>query len=273
VPGGEVRYRLSGDGPTVVLLHGIGRSLEDWTEQHALLSGEFRVLSVDLPGFGRSGPLRGPYSLSALATSVEHFLDSVGECRPVHLVGNSLGGAVAMQLSVQAPARVTDLVLVNSAGFGREVALALRLLAVRPLGRWLLRPSRSAVARTERTVFYDPALVTPERVELALALARQPRASRVLLEMCRALGSFAGIRPEWRDTLLDAVADAGIPTLVVWGDRDLILPHAHLAAAAHRLPHAQTHLFADTGHMPQIERAEELAELLRRFWGRDQAAD
>ena len=115
--------------------------------------------------------------------------------------------------------------------------------------------------------------MTPERVELALALARQPHASRVSLEMCRALGSFAGIRPEWRDTLLDAVADAGIPTLVVWGDRDLILPHAHLAAAARRLQHAQTHLFADTGHMPQIERAEELAELLRRFWGRDQAAD
>jgi pimeloyl-ACP methyl ester carboxylesterase len=207
VRGAQARYRVGGEGEPVLLVHGIGRSLEDWTEQHAVLGRGYRVLSVDLPGFGRSEPLREPYSLPALASFLDGFLDAVGVDGPVHLVGNSLGGAVVMQLSVQAPHRARSLVLVNSAGFGREVALALRLLAVRPLGR-----------------------------------------------------------PEWRDALLAQVAAAGVPALVVWGDKDLILPHAHLSAARQHLPHARFHLFQDTGHMPQVERAEELAALMTDFW-------
>jgi pimeloyl-ACP methyl ester carboxylesterase len=266
VDGLRTRYRVSGSGRPAVLLHGIGRSLEDWDDQHALLSPGHRLYSVDLPGFGRTAPLAGPYSLAALARFVADFLAAVGEDGPVDVVGNSLGGAVAMQLSADAPGRVRSLTLVNSAGFGREVALALRLLAVRPLGRWLLRPSRSAVARSERSLFFDPSLVTANRVDLALDLAKQPHASRAFLEMCAELGTLRGIRPQWRSALLDAVAGAGLPTLVVWGDKDLVLPHAHLDAARQRLPHARFHLFPDTGHLPQIERAEELAGLMRQFW-------
>ena len=266
VHGVQARYRVSGEGTPVLLVHGIGRSLEDWTEQHALIGPGYRVHSVDLPGFGRSQPLPGKYSLPALASFVEGFLDAVDVAEPVHLVGNSLGGAVAMQLSVQAPERVRSLALVNSAGFGREVALALRLLAVRPLGRLLLRPTRANVVRSERSIFHDPALATRERIELALSLATQPHASRVFLATAQALGTFRGIRPEWRDELLAAVAALELPTLVVWGDKDLILPHHHLEAARKHLPHGQFHLFPDTGHMPQIERAEELAGLLQHFW-------
>jgi pimeloyl-ACP methyl ester carboxylesterase len=253
VDGLRTRYRVSGSGSPVLLLHGIGRSLEDWSEQHSLLGSGQRLYSVDLPGFGRTAPLPGPYSLAALARFVSDFLSAVGEDGPVDVVGNSLGGAVAMQFSVEAPERVRSLVLVNSAGFGREVAPALRLLAVRPLGTWLLRPSRAAVTRSERSIFFDASFVTPERVDLALDIATQPHASRAFLEMCAVLGTLRGIRPQWRTSLLDAVATAALPTLVVWGDKDLILPHAHLEAARQRLPHARFHLFPDTGHMPQIE--------------------
>jgi pimeloyl-ACP methyl ester carboxylesterase len=266
VGGLQARYRVSGEGTPVLLVHGIGRSLEDWTEQHALIGPGYAVHSVDLPGFGRSEPLRDTYSLPALASFLEGFLDAVGIAEPAHLVGNSLGGAVVMQLSLQAPGRARSLALLNSAGFGREVALALRLLAVRPLGRLLLRPTRANVIRSERSVFHDPALATAERVELALSLATQPHASRVFLATARALGTFRGIRSQWRDELLAEAAAVGLPTLVVWGDKDLILPHHHLEAARKHLPHAAFHLFPDTGHMPQIERAEQLAGLLQGFW-------
>lgn len=74
------------------------------------------------------------------------------------------------------------------------------------------------------------------------------------------------MRQAWRDELMTAVAARTVPTLVVWGDRDLILPAAHLEAARMLLPHANIHLFRDTGHMPQIERAEELGKLLVDFW-------
>ncbi|MGH3879622.1 MAG: alpha/beta fold hydrolase, partial [Actinophytocola sp.] len=83
------------------------------------------------------------------------------------------------------------------------------------------------------------------------------------------LATVRGTRRPWRDALIAATATAAVPTLVVWGSHDLILPAAHLEAAKRLLPHARTHLFTDTGHMPQIERAEEFAALVRDFWKRD----
>ncbi|MEH0974503.1 alpha/beta fold hydrolase [Micromonospora sp. CPCC 205546] len=275
VDGRRVCHRVDGDGPPVLLLHGIGRTLRDFTELHELLAERFRVHSVDLPGYGGSLPMARPCTLPALGEFAAHYLDAVGVEKPVHVVGNSLGGAVAMRLAASEPARVASLTLVNSAGFGREVTIALRLLALRPLGRLLLRPTRWAAHRAERSLYHDPALATAERVAHALAVARQPYAARVMLETARSLGTFRGVSPQWREELLAEVERLDVPTLVVWGDRDLILPAAHLDAARSRLPRARTHLFADCGHMPQIECAEEFHRLLVDFWaeaGTDAAA-
>ncbi|MFG2069458.1 alpha/beta fold hydrolase [Micromonospora tulbaghiae] len=266
VDGRRTRCRISGDGPPVVLLHGIGRTLDDFTALHTALARDHLVLAVDLPGHGGSAPLDGPHTLPALAAAVARFLDAAGVTGPAHLVGNSLGGAVAMRLAADAPRRVASLALLNSAGFGREVTVALRLLAVRPLARLLLRPHPRIARRTERAIFHDPAYVTDERIATALAAAGQPHAARVMLELVRDLGTWRGVRPQWRADLLDAVAALDLPTLLVWGERDLVLPAAHLAYARTRLPNARSHLFRDTGHMPQIERTAEVEALLRKLW-------
>ncbi|KAB1109601.1 alpha/beta fold hydrolase [Micromonospora aurantiaca] len=266
VDGRRTRCRISGDGPPVVLLHGIGRTLDDFTALHTALARDHLVLAVDLPGHGGSAPLDGPHTLPALAAAVARFLDAAEVTGPAHLVGNSLGGAVAMRLAVDTPRRVASLALLNSAGFGREVTVALRLLAVRPLARLLLRPHPRIARRTERAIFYDPAYVTDERIATALAAAGQPHAARVMLELVRDLGTWRGVRPQWRADLLDAVAALDLPTLLVWGERDLVLPAAHLAYARTRLPNARSHLFRDTGHMPQIERTAEVEALLRELW-------
>ncbi|MEU5942051.1 alpha/beta fold hydrolase [Micromonospora sp. NPDC047548] len=271
VHGRRVRHRVDGDGPPVVLLHGLGRSLRDFTEQHELLARGFRVHSVDLPGYGGSLPMAEPYTLPALGRFVGHYLDAVGVDQPAHLVGNSLGGAVAMRFAAIEPARVASLALVNSAGFGQEVTVALRLLALRPFGRLLLRPNRAVARRAERALFHDPALATEERI--AYALARQPYAARVMLETCRSLGTLRGVRPQWREELLTEVARLDVPILIVWGDRDLILPAGHLDAARARLPRARTYLFTNCGHLPQIERAEEFHRLLVDFWATAEPGD
>ncbi|MFU8854724.1 alpha/beta fold hydrolase [Micromonospora sp. SL1-18] len=268
VAGRRMRCRIAGAGPPVVLLHGIGRTLEDFAAQHELLARDHRVISLDLPGHGGSAPLDTPHTLPALASAVAGFLDAAGVADPVRLVGNSLGGAVAMRLTADQPARAASLVLVNSAGFGREVTVALRLLALRPLGRLLLRPHPAVARRTERAIFHDPAYVTEERIATALAVARQPHAAQVMLELIRSLGTWRGVRPRWREELLTMVAALDLPMLVVWGDRDLILPAHHLAVARARLPKARCHLFRDTGHMPQIERAAAFHALVTEFWSR-----
>ena len=276
VRGARIRVRCSGaqDRPPLLLLHGIGRSLEDWDAQHDRLAGDHRVISVDLPGFGLSDPPPGRVTLAALADGVAATVDALGEHRPLHVMGNSLGGAVAMRMLAAAPARIATLTLVNSAGFGKEVTAALRILAVPGLGKPLLRriDARSAY-RIERSLFHDRAHVTPERVDLAVRVAARPHNARVFLEAARDLGTFRGVRASWRQTLLGQVAAQAKPTLIVWGERDLILPAAHLAAARAAFPHAQTHLFPDTGHLPQIERADDFADLVRPFLAAHSSSD
>jgi pimeloyl-ACP methyl ester carboxylesterase len=141
VAGTKVRVRQSGDpsGDPIVMLHGIGRSLEDWAPQHELLPDTHRVISVDLPGFGFSAPPPGRMTMARLAEGVYETLDALGVQRPAHVFGNLLGGAVALSMQATDPERVTGLVLAAPAGFGQEVVLDLRLLAIPGLGHMLLR--------------------------------------------------------------------------------------------------------------------------------------
>jgi len=266
VRGARIRYRESGDpaGPPVVLLHGIGRSLEDWDPQHERLAGGHRVISMDLAGFGLSDPLPGKISLGSLADGVRETLVALGVDRPAHLMGNSLGGAVAMEFLAAGPERVATLTLVNSAGFGRQVTVALRLLTVPLLGRLMLtQVNPKTVRMVERSIFADRGFLTEERLAQSLAVAAHPGLSPVYRETARVLGGVLGVRKRWRADLLARVVAQPRPTLIVWGDRDLILPATHLSAARAAFPHARWHLFAKTGHMPQIERADQFAELAR----------
>ncbi len=116
--GAPTRVRIAGDAgnPPVLLLHGLARSLDDWSPQYSRLSRHYRVIGLDLPGFGYSARIPEPSNLDVLARGVLETLDVLGEHRPTHVVGNSLGGgAVAQQIVVLAPERVASLVLVDSA--------------------------------------------------------------------------------------------------------------------------------------------------------------
>ena len=266
---GDRRIRIWVDGPAnrpaVLLLHGLGRSLEDWEPLCQRLAGH-RVIAVDMPGFGFSSRPAEPMSLRVLARAVAGTLDVIGETRPVHVVGNSLGGAVALELLASHPKRVARMTLVNSAGFGPEVGWMVRMLALPGIGRFAARHNIRAGARMiERTIYADSTLATNERVDHALAVAKQPDAGSALHEMVRALSTVGGVRREWRIDLLSRAAGHRRPTLIVWGDRDRILPAHQLAVASSLLPWARTRLFEGVGHMPQIECPDEFVELLMDF--------
>ncbi|RKQ36729.1 alpha/beta fold hydrolase [Kocuria tytonis] len=259
-----LQYRVSGSGTPVLLIHGIGRSLADWDRQHELLDAHHRVYSLDLPGFGGSErPARG-MRLEHLAARVADFVRAQ-EIAPVHVVGNSLGGAVAMQLTADHPELVRSLLLADSAGFGRGVSPALRLASIPGVGERLMQPSRKGALRSERAMYHDPALATDERVAHGYQLAQRPGGTEAFLEMLRSLGSPAGVKSGWRRALLPRVRATGVPVFIVWGDKDAVLPFRHLARGAKTLA-ARTHRFPDTGHGPQLERADEFARLAREFW-------
>lgn len=263
--GTRMRYRKTGTGEPILLLHGIGQSLEDWNEQHDRLSAGHTVYSVDLPGFAYSERVAGPATLAKLADALPGFLDAVGLREPLPVIGNSLGGAVAMAFAAAHPSRVSALILADSAGFGPEVALALRLLAVRPLAPILMRPSAASSRRTVQSIFYDKTLVTDARVDQALALSRRASHRRTVMEIAHDLGTISGIREEWRTELIQSMAQSKIPVLAAWGDHDHVLPFSQLAEATGALPWAESYVFANTGHMPQIEQPDEFAAVVEDF--------
>lgn len=262
----RVRYRDegAGAGPPLVLLHGIGRSLEDWDELTPLLTGRHRVIRPDLLGFGRSDKPDLPYSLPGLARFVVAVLDALGVWQ-VSPIGSSLGGAVSLQFLAMYPERVSKLVLVGSAAFGAEVTLGLRLATVPRLGEWLTRPSRQGTRRVLQGVFHDQKFVTQERTEREYELAQLPGANRAFLSVARALGTWRGIRPDWREALHGRLQHVQVPTLVTWGRHDQILPVGHLDEARRLLPHARFRVFEDSGHFPQIEAAQSFAAVVNGF--------
>ena len=250
----------------MLLLHGIGCSLEDWALQYPRLAGAHRLIALDLPGFGFSARAPEPTTLEVLARGVLDTLDILGERRPLHVIGNSLGGAVALQLLRLDADRVATLVLSNGAGFGAEVAIPLRLMAIPTLGELMTRrTTRSGALLTERLLYADRTLASKERIEHALAIAGQPDPGVVTLEIARHLGTRRGIKAGWRAELTTAATLYARPTLILWGDRDRILPAHHLDAARRLIPHAQTRLFSGVGHMPQIECRDEFAASVLTF--------
>ena len=268
VDGRSVRVALAGDpdAPPVLLVHGIGRSLEDWDELAERLAADYRVLRFDTPGFGYSDPMPGRVTHQALGQGIASALDAVGEQRPVHAIGNSLGGSTVMELAAAHPERVRSMTLVNSAGFGATVTPLLRTLAVPGLGRLATRrTTRTSARMLERAIFADRSLVTDARVAHAVRIGNRPGNGAFMYHLVRHLGTPFGVRPEWRSRLLAAAAQPQRPVLVIWGDRDAILPADHLPAALTAFPHASSHLFEGIGHMPQIEAPDECARVIREF--------
>jgi pimeloyl-ACP methyl ester carboxylesterase len=173
-----------------------------------------------------------------------------------------------LQLLTLDPDRVATVVLANSAGFGPEVHLILRIVATPVIGDLVTRSTTRASARIlERILYVDRSFATNERIDHALEIAKQPGTGAVLYETSRSLGTLRGVRSSWRNELMSAVSEHPRPTLIVWGDRDRILPVKQMKTAQRLLPHARVHLFKDAGHMPQLERAAQFGELTLDFLG------
>lgn len=271
VDGRWARVRVAGDPtrPTLLLLHGITRSLEDWDPVFDRLADRYHLIAVDLPGYGWSAPHPDGAGLAALADGVAQTLAALGVDRPAHVVGNSLGGAVTMTLLARHPERVASMTLVDSAGFGRSVTPLLRVLGIPVLGKVLAtRINLPSAWLQERLIFADGAHVTRRRLRHAMAIGRETEAGLTAWRTVDQLGTVrGGIKSQWRTELNEQVRALPRPTLVTWGGRDRVLPTSHVDNVRRYLPQARIHLFPDVGHMPQLECPGEFSGVLDEFVG------
>ena len=265
VDGINTRFWSMGDeGSDVILIHGIGGYVEMWENNIEILSRNHHVYALDLVGFGRSDKPDVPYSFPLLSKFVLDFMEALKIDR-ASLVGNSMGGGISLQIAINSPDKVDKLVLVNSAGLGKELTILFRLASLSVIGWLLSRPSKKGVARILKECVYDPAVVTDDFAERGYRIASLPGAHKAFLKTLRSSVNLGGLTEKVLNTFFDDLHNIQAPALVIWGQQDRILPVAHASTAEGKIPNTETHIFDPCGHMPQIERPREFNTLVRDF--------
>jgi pimeloyl-ACP methyl ester carboxylesterase len=256
VDGLRLRYVRKGNGPPVLLLHGIASSLYTWKDVLPALAARHDVIAVDLPGFGDSA-VPSHASGDLIVRSVVGLMDRLGIAR-ASIVGNSLGGAIAIAIAARLPDRVDGVVLIDAAGYNFARAdrpLLLRMAGGIPAPVLAALPVRPLVSLGLRQVFHDDRLVTREKVAEYVAPLRRPGASAALHALL--LGTADLGFPE-------VIRGLRAPTLIVWGRYDTWIPLRDAQRFAADIPGARVAV-VEAGHMPQEERPGETAALIEEF--------
>jgi len=263
VPGAEVNYADIGEGEPILFVHGLAGCWQNWLENLPHFGRTHRAIALDLPGFGESPMPSWSIDMPAYGRLIHDFCEKLGIDRVAALVGNSMGGFVSTEAIIERPSRFDKLVLVSAAGIsfaeqrGRQDAAMLRMFeaAIPPLAgprrTWLARPRGRQVAFGN--IFNYPNRVRPELLQEQIDPSIR---SSGFADSARAMTGY--------DTR-HRLAEIAIPTLIVWGLRDRIVP-VEAAIGYHRLiPESRLELFERTGHVPQMERPERFNLLLDEF--------
>jgi pimeloyl-ACP methyl ester carboxylesterase len=262
--GHRVIYRIAGDGPPVVLIHGMVNSSKHWERVALRLADRYTVIAPDLLGHGDSAAVRGDYSLGAHACSIRDLLTTIGIDRAT-IVGHSLGGGIAMQFFYQFPQRVERLALISSGGLGREVSPMLRgaalpgsaagiwLVANRRVGEALDWAGERVRARGSRKGVYMQA------VARAMKPLQEAAARHAFIQTLRSVIDVRGQHVSAIDRLYLL---GELPTLIVWGERDNTIPVAHGLAAHELIPNSRFVTLPKAAHFPNLEDPDGLADAL-----------
>ncbi|MDP7723620.1 alpha/beta fold hydrolase [Mycobacterium sp. TY814] len=257
----ETSYLEAGAGEPVVMLHGSGpgvSAIANWERNIGMLSRRFRVLAPDIVGFGDTArPRDVVYSLRSWTDHIWAFFDALG-IEKAAIVGNSLGGRIALQMATDDPDRITRMVLMGAPGVGMTLTDGLAALRA-------YTPSRGAMSDLLRDYFaVDPATITDELVEIRYQASIADgayQAYRAMFFDPRHAGSQLGITE-------DEVRAITTPTLLVHGREDKVVPVQVSVTMLGLLPNADLHVFSACGHWTQIERADEFSALVTDYLSR-----
>jgi pimeloyl-ACP methyl ester carboxylesterase len=272
--GQRVNFTIAGQGPPVVLIHGVCGRAAQWDPVLQLLAENHLVVAPDLLGHGESDKPRGDYSLGAHASGIRDLLVGL-DIERASVVGHSLGGGIAMQFAYQFPEHCARLVLVSSGGLGEEVHPLLRAAT--------LPGSEFVLPLLAHTRVLEVASLVPR------ALGRIGLRTRTdLTEMARGYQSLsdAGARSAFIHTLRSVIDPMGqrinasdrlylssrMPSLIVWGRRDGIIPVAHAQPAHEGMPSSRLELFDEAGHFPQLDDPLRFARTLEDFFSETEPA-
>jgi len=243
--GNRIHYRDEGQGEVIVLLHGTASSLHTWDNWVSELSKEYRVIRMDLPGFGLTGPdQENRYEVEHDISFLSKFLTQLG-LDSVHLVGSSLGGRVAWEYSLSHPSQVKSLTLMNALGYPQA-----RWPPAIEMAKWPLMDKIMAHVSPRflyeaglKEVYFNAAQVTDQVVDRYYELSRYPGN----------LGAFP-LRVRARlDTDANKITQISVPTLILWGREDIYFPVENAMRFHQDIKNSKIYVYPDVGHLPMEE--------------------
>lgn len=263
VDGMNVHYRIDGlekDSIPVVLIHGTGSSLYTWNPWTDLLKEKHKIIRLDLPGFGLTGPHpKDDYSLETYLQFLKNFLSRLG-IRQCVLAGNSIGGEIAWRYALNHPDQVKNLILIDAAGYPTDVDyvpmsyVLLRIPVVRKLNVKITPPE--VIRESLEYLYGDPEKVTDELVELYFDLTCREGNREAL---AKRMESIADPAP------YEELPFIKTPTLILWGEEDLLIPDEYAHRFHNDLPNSTLVIFPGAGHMPMEEIPEKTAPAVEKF--------
>jgi len=264
--GQRLSYRTAGNGPLLVLIHGIAGTSATWDSVIPWLAEKYTIIAPDLLGHGESSKPEGDYSLGAYANGIRDLLEALGHDRGT-LVGHSLGGGVALQYAYQFLERCERLVLVSSGGLGRELHPLLRAAALpgaEVVLPWLSVAGERSVGKLVRLLggMGVRASADLEETWRSFVSLAEPGARRAFIHTVRGIIDLHGQRVSANDRLYLA---ADLPTLIVWGARDPLIPVLHAREAHERISGSRLEIFPEAGHFPHRDDPRRFVETLFEF--------
>ena len=268
IPGATIRSLVAGDGPEpVVCLHGLGSNKASFFETVSALTPDHTVHAIDLPGFGGSSkPARGAYDAPYFARAVLGYMDAVG-LQSAHLVGNSMGGRIALELALADPDRaITVSLLAPALAFRKRRELVPLVKLVRPELAAIPHPMRTASVRA----YFWGLFARPERLDPAAADVAIEEFCRTYRSRSARIAFFAALRNIYLDAphggsgLWTRLTTLLPPALFVWGDSDRLVPAGFSRHVARAVPSARQVILPECGHVPQVELADRTNALIRR---------
>jgi pimeloyl-ACP methyl ester carboxylesterase len=254
-----------GSGPAVVFIHGLSGCWQNWLEQLPLFARDHRVIAVDLPGFGQSEMPAEEISITGYADAIDELMGELG-LEEARIVGNSMGGFIGAELAINHPQRVERLVLVAAAGLSIESIRTQRTTGLRHRAENIVFFSLGHVASRSHQVALRPRL----RHALLLLVAAHPQKLPGPLAAQQVLGSgkpgFSdALEAMCRYPLRDRLEKIACPTLIVWGDKDILVPVKDAAIFEQLIPDSRKIIYEDTGHVSMMERPERFNSDVKAF--------
>jgi len=260
----KISYWDEGQGQDIVLLHGIGSSAENWAWLMPYLTNQFRLLAPDLPGFGQSdfpANIKQGTQIDRAAEILRQMIDGFGLHQPI-IVGHSMGAGIALEYARRHPNACRGLVLISSMGFGKEIDLTSRMLALPLVGKLLFHPTRAIIAQGMASIFHQPVPEQERLVDITYRYFQRPRAKDYHLALLRSGLNLAGQQYQFT---FEGLQQLEIPIMIIWGGHDQLFPITHAYHSHQLLPQAQLHILSDVGHNPPIEAPSQVANLIIDF--------